>query len=173
MVKNNKIVFVSLILVFITILIISFVLAAHVITTSSGGNSYSVNEDVGFIYNITINNTDTTASGNISQVNITIPNTFSFLANSNGTDAGTHTFTNTSTVFSWNNSGLVMNLTWKYFWFNVTASTPGNYNLTITTTNVTGSFSSNISVTINDTTSPSSINFVSPSESDKIGRAHV
>ena len=166
MVKNNKIVFVSLILVFITILIISFVLAAHVITTSSGGNSYSVNEDVGFIYNITINNTDTTASGNISQVNITIPNTFSFLANSNGTDAGTHTFTNTSTVFSWNNSGLVMNLTWKYFWFNVTASTPGNYNLTITTTNVTGSFSSNISVTINDTTSPSSINFVSPSESD-------
>jgi len=165
--KNNRVAFVGLILLLGIVLTISFVLAAHVITTSTGGTSYSVNEDVGFIYNITVNNTDTTSPANISQVNITIPNTFSFLVNSNGTNAETYTFTNTSTVLSWNNTnGLVMNLTWKYFWFNATASTPGNYNLTITTTNATGSFSSNISVTINDTTSPSSIQFVSPTESD-------
>jgi len=165
-IKNNRIALASLILVFGIILAISFVLASHVITTSSGGTSYSVNEDVGFIYNITVNNTDTTAPANISQVNITIPNTLSFLSSSNGTDAGTHTFTNTSTVLSWDNDGLVMNLTWKYFWFNATASTPGSYNLTVTTTNTTGSYSSNISVTINDTTDPSSIEFVSPTESD-------
>ena len=164
---GSKIHFVSLILILGVILTMSFVLAAHVITTSTGGISYSVNEDIGFIYNITVNNTDTTNSANITYVNITIPNTiFVFLANSNATSAGTHTFTNTSSVLSWSNDGLVMNLTHKYFWFNATASTPGSYNITVTTTNVTGSFSSNISLTINDTTLPSSIEFVSPTESN-------
>jgi len=166
-VKNeSRIAFASLILFSAIILTISFVLGAHVITPSTGGTSYSVDEDTGFIYNITVNNTDTIETANITQVNITIPNTFSFLADSNGTDAGTHTFTNTSTVLSWDNDGLVMNLTWKYFWFNATASTPGSYNLTISTTNATGTETTNISVTINDTTDPSSIEFVSPTESD-------
>ena len=59
-----------------------------------------------------------------------------------------------------------MNLTWKYFWFNATASTPGSYNLIISTTNATGTETTNISVTINDTTDPSSIEFVSPTESN-------
>lgn len=145
---------------------ISFIFAAHVITTSSGGNSYSVEEDIGFVYNLSVNNTDTTFLANISQVNITIPDTFSFLADSNGTNAATHTFTNTSTILSWDSDGLVMNLTWKYFWFNATALTPGSYNLTIMTTNVTGTETTNISVTINDTTSPDSIVFVSPTELD-------
>jgi len=162
---GSKIHFASLILVFGIILTISFVFAAHVITTSTGGTSYSANEDVGFIYNITVNNTDTANSANITRVNITIPNAiFIFLAGSNATDAGTHTFTNTSGGLSWSNDGLVMNLTRKNFWFNATASTPGSYNITVATTNGTGSFSSNISVTINDTTPPSSINFVSPTE---------
>ena len=165
-INESRIAFASLILFSAIILTISFVLAAHVITTSTGGTSYSVDEDVGFIYNITVNNTDTTETANITQVNITIPNTFTFLADSNGTDAGTHTFTNTSTVLSWDNDGLVMNLTWKYFWFNATASTPGSYNLTISTTNSTGTETTNISVTINDTTDPSTIEFVSPTESD-------
>ena len=166
-IQNNRITFVSLILFLAIVLTVSFVFAAHVITTSTGGTSYSVDEDVGFIYNITVNNTDITVAGNITQVNITIPNTFSFLAGSNGTDAGTHNFTNTSNVLSWsNNDGLVMNLTSKFFWFNATASTPGSYNLIILTSNTTGTQTTNISVTINDTTNPSSIEFVSPTESN-------
>ncbi|MBU1245576.1 MAG: hypothetical protein ABIJ20_02590 [Nanoarchaeota archaeon] len=165
-IKNDRIAFASLILFLGIVLTISFVLAAHVITTSSGGTSYSVNEDVGFVYNITVNNTDSLNTANITQVNITFPNTFSFLADSNGTDAGVHTFTNTSTILSWDNDGLVMNLTWKYFWFNLTATNPGNYNLSVATTNATGTETTNISVTINDTTEPSSIEFVSPSETD-------
>lgn len=169
--KNNKVAFASLILFSVIILTLSFVLAAHVITTSTGGTSYSVDEDVGFIYNITINNTDTLEPANITHVNITLPSTFSFLVNSNGTDAGTHVFTNTSTILSWDNEGLVMNLTWKYFWFNATASTPGFYNLTISTTNATGTETTNISVTINDTTDPSSIEFVSPTESNNANRS--
>lgn len=165
-INESRIAFASLILFLGIVLTISFVLAAHIITTSSGGTSYSVNEDVGFVYNITVNNTDSLGTANITQVNITFPNSFSFLVNSNGTDAGTHTFTNTSTVLSWNNDGLVMNLTWKYFWFNLTASTPGSYNLSVATTNATGTETTNISVTINDTTAPSSIDFVSPTESN-------
>ncbi len=164
MVNESRIVFPVLILFSVMILTISFVFAAHVITTSTGGTSYSVNEDLGFIYNITVNDTDTTADANITQINITIPNTFSFLADSNGTNAGTHTFTNTSTILSWDNDGLVMNLTWKYFWFNATASTPGSYNLTITTTNATGTETTNISVTINDTTAPV-VTLISPAAS--------
>ena len=137
------------------IFIIGFAIAAHTITTSSGSTSYSLNEDTEYTYNITVNNTDTESTANITEVNITIPSSFTFTAGSNGTDAGDHTFTNTSTVLSWSNSTyIIMNLTAKYFWFNSTASTPGDYNITITTTNATSSYSSNISVTINDTTGP-------------------
>jgi len=147
----SRIMFVGLILFFGIPLIISFVLADHVITTSTGGMSFSVYEDETNLYNITVNNTGTLATANITQVNITFPDTFSFLVNSNGTDAETHTFTNTSTDLIWANDGLVMNLTWKYFWFNLTASTPGSYNITVTTVNETGSYSSNISVSVNAT----------------------
>jgi len=161
--KDGRVAFLCLILLG-SVLTISFVLAAHVITTSTGGTSYSVDEDVGFIYNITVNNTDTTAGANITGVNITIPSTFSFIADSNATDAGTHTFTNTSTVLSWENDGLVMNLTWKYFSFNASASTPGDYNFSVVTTNSSGTSTSNISITINDTTVPEvqEANFSSP-----------
>lgn len=138
------------VLIFGIILIMSFVFAAHVIAPSS----FSVDEDVSYLYNISVQNTDTVTTANITQVNITFPSSFSFLADSNGTDAGTHTFTNTTTVLSWDNDGLVMNGTTQYFWFNATASTPGSYNLTIATTNSTGTETTNISVTINDTTVP-------------------
>ncbi len=141
----------------ISILIIvlsSFVLAGHLITTSVGGTSYNYNEDISNIYNITVNNTDLTLDANITQVNITLPSNFSFIFNSSSTDA-IGTFSNTSSILTWDNSsGLVMNLTWNYFAFNATGATPGNYNIIITTTNATGIFSSNISVTINDTTAP-------------------
>lgn len=141
--------------VFFIICISSFIFAAHVITTSDGATSLIVNEDVGFIYNLTINNTDTTLAGNITNVNITFSSSlFSFITDSNGTDAGTHTFTNTSTILTWANDGLVLNLTKHYFWFNATVATPGYYNLTITTTNETQSVSTNISVYINDTNYP-------------------
>lgn len=146
--RSNKLLLIFSILL---VLSISLVFAAHVITTSSETTSYSVNEDINSFYNMTVNNTDTTASENISQVNMTIPSSFSFLLDSNSTNAGTHTFTNTSTVLSWSNDGIVMNLTWKYFWFNATAATPGTYNITVTTKNTTGAFSTNITITVNDT----------------------
>ena len=156
MINTKRVLLVTSFVIFLT----SFIFAASTITTSGGATSYSVDEDVGFIYNISVNNTDTNFTGNITNVNITFSsNLFSFIDGSNGTDAGTHTFTNTSTILTWTNDGLVMNLTTQYFWFNATVSTPGNYNLTITTTNATQSVSTNISVTINDTTNPSITSF--------------
>ncbi|MFH1452250.1 MAG: Ig-like domain-containing protein [archaeon] len=162
--KNKKVLenFILLLGLVLT-LTVSFVLAAHTITTSDGETSYSVDEDVGFIYNFTVNNTDTTTDANITEVNITFDSTFAFLLNSNGTSATASNFSNTTTVLTWNNTAsLVENGTLEYFWFNATASTPGTYNMTITTTNASTTSTTNITITINDTTSPASIEFVSP-----------
>jgi hypothetical protein len=140
------------------IISLGFVFAEHLITSDTD----NANEDVSSFYNISVNNSDISAASNITQVNITVPASFVFTADSNGTTS-TGVFSNSSNVLSWDGDGLVMNLSKKYFWFNATASTPGEYNLTITTTNSTYSISSNITVTINDTTEPS-LEFVSPTE---------
>ncbi|HLF53622.1 MAG TPA: hypothetical protein VI544_00405, partial [Candidatus Nanoarchaeia archaeon] len=145
------------IIVAFSIVISSIVLASHVITPSS----FNINEDVSNLFNITVNNSDTLAAANITEVNITLPSSFTFITGTNGTDAGGHAFTNTSTILTWSNSSaLVMHLTLNRFWFNATASTPGDYNVTVTTTNSSGSSSSNISVAVNDTTPPT-INYTS------------
>ncbi|MEK7075120.1 MAG: hypothetical protein AAB968_05130, partial [Patescibacteria group bacterium] len=70
-------------------------------------------------------------------------------------------------VLSWNssltagtNSLLVSNATLAFFTFMINASTPGNYNITVTTMNVSGfSNSTNISITVNDTTISNNITF--------------
>ena len=59
-------------LIIFSVVFAGFVFAAHVIRTSSGGTSYNVNEDVGFIYNISINNSDSGQTANITQLNISI-----------------------------------------------------------------------------------------------------
>ncbi|MCH7850574.1 MAG: hypothetical protein IH845_02930 [Nanoarchaeota archaeon] len=152
----------AFVLVASLLFVLSVVIAAHVILPAS----FSVNESVNSLYNISVDNTDINFTANISEVTITIPSNFTFLASSNDTDAGTHTFTNTSTVLNWSKDGLVMNETLNYFWFNATVITPGSYNLTVNTTNTTGTYSTDISVTVNDTTAPSTIDFVSPTEDD-------
>ena len=135
----------------------AFVFAAHVITISDGSASFGYDEDVVNTYNITVNNTDTTSAGwaaNITDVNITLPSNFTFIASSNGTDAGgNHQFLNTSSVLSWINltDGLVQNQTQNHFWFDANASAVGTYNITVTTYNTTGAFSSNVTVIINTT----------------------
>ena len=145
-----------LVILVITIFSMYFVFAEHVITTSSGGTSFSLNETIVNLYNISVNNTDAATASNITEVNITIPSTFTYVVSTNGTNCSNDiVFTNTTTVLSWDNATAVVNGTnVNYFWFNATAYLPGTYNITITTTNTTGSFSTNISVTINDTTNP-------------------
>jgi len=148
----------SLMLFYLTLQSIS---SAHEISPPS----FSINEDISHLYNITVNNTDAGQSANITQVNIILPDSFIFINNSNGTNSFC-SFTNTSNVLNWANSTVyvINGNEWKYFWFNATASTPGKYNITIATMNITGLFFSNISIEINDTTPPL-LNFDSPTPS--------
>lgn len=162
-----------LIIPILLIILFSLVLAAHTITLIAGS---SINEDTSSLFNISVNNTDTSAEANITQVEIVLPSNFTFTGGTNSTSVGTHTFSNTTTVLTWSNSdGLVMNLTMQYFWFNANATTPGNYNITVNTTNSSGVTSNNVAVTVNDTTDPSSIIFRSPTESNyaNISRTNI
>ena len=137
------------------ILVMSFVFAEYYFSPGS----FSIDEDTTYFFNITINNTVPGDSGNITQINITIPSTFTFVQNSNGTisNATSHNFTSTSTVLSWSNytsyliNGSSNN---SYFWFNASASTPGTYNITLSISNHTGTNSSNITVVVADITAP-------------------
>jgi len=136
------------------------------VTNNSLGTSFRVNEDSGYVYNITVNNTDAGQTANITRVNVTFWGNFIFTSNSNGTNAANVSFTNTSTVLSWTNTTayVINGSEWKYFWFNLTAATPGVYNITVTNVNATGADSpgTNLTVTVNDVTPPYYIDFVSP-----------
>ncbi len=145
------------------VMLAGFAFAAHTITTSGGGTTFNFDEDVSSLYNVSVFNTDTGVAANITQVNITFPSSFTFSSGTNGTDAGAHTFTSSSTVLSWTNDGLVMNSTENHFFFNLTASTPGTYNLTVLTVNATGTQQSNLSVTIDDLGNPGA-SFISPTD---------
>lgn len=132
-----------------------FVIADHVVTPAS----YSVNESLNYIFNISVSNTGATSDLNITQVNVTLPANFIFYAGSNSTDA-LGTFSNTSSVLSWQNStALVMNNTINYFVFNASYTVPGTYTINVTTVNLTSSTLTSITVTILDT---SMLSFVSP-----------
>lgn len=149
----------------ITIILVAYlVFAGHWISTSTIGNIYVINEDIGYKINITVNITDNLITANVTQVNVTFPSSFNIAYN--GTDALYETFSNTTTVFSWTNASayLIPNVTdgKKYFWFNITAATPGSYNITVQTVNATTVYQSNISVNVNDTTVPSTVSITSP-----------
>jgi len=171
MVDKNKLIFsTKILLILCLILCVGFAFALHTITTFDGENSYSVNESTNQFFNITINNTDIGQNANITSVNITFPVSFNFTVNTNGSSVGSDTstnenesFVNATNTLSWTNSSYILNGTeWKYFWFNVTIPSPGDYNITVRTTNISGNYETNISVTVNDTTNPITLLGVNP-----------
>lgn len=147
---TKKLILTALAFVFI-LLTIGIVSAA---TFTASVTPTSVNEDVSYLYNFTVQNTNTTA--NITQVNITLPTGFSLTADTNGTSVSGVSFSNTSTVLTFNKTPLILNGTTEYFWFNATAATPGTYNFTVTTLDTSSVVVSNEtnSITVNDTTNP-------------------
>jgi len=102
----------------------------------------SVNESTSTVYNLTISDV------NITQVNITLPNNFTFVSGTNGTNASNVVlvnFTNiTGRVLIWTNSTsqfyLLNGTNTTRFWFNATASYPGTYNFTISVMNATNTY---------------------------------
>ncbi|MDD5193924.1 MAG: hypothetical protein PHF67_05055 [Candidatus Nanoarchaeia archaeon] len=162
--KNKFLLFTTILLVFSFLFSINFVSASHIVNFSSGSLSMTVNEDVTNFFNITINNSDLGPAANITEVNITLWGNFNFNLNTNDTDAKS-VFSNTSTVLNWRNNTYVINgSARKYFWFNATATTPGTYNITITTVNGTAVYRNNLSITVNDTIA-STITLIDPADS--------
>jgi len=161
MVKKEVVFLISA--VFIVLFSLNFVSTVH--TTSPG--SLILNQSQYYLFNITINNTNIGQVGNITQVYITLPGGSLFINNSNGTSinttwgayySGIAAFTNTSNVLTWTNTTSYLingSIVKSYFWFN--ASVPavlGNHNITITSVNQTGIYSTNLSITVNDITPP-------------------
>jgi len=148
----------ELFLVTLGIILSIYLISSHVVTPSSG-TSFSVNPNESFPYTITVNNTDEGQDANVTQVNITLPSSFTFIEGSNITTASFETFINDSNVLSWTNSSsegyLINGSDTEDFQFSANAPTLGDYNLTITVVNLTGSFNYNISVTIADVSDPS------------------
>jgi len=156
----------------------------HNITNESGDEAFpllTVNEDVEYNYSVTINHTSVPSGrDNITQVNISFGGNFVFTAGSNNSNLSTDPavpasafFFNDSSVLSWNRTALndfVINHTnGSQFFFNLTASTPGTYNLTITLQfngTDTASFinHTNISIIVNDTTAPHVVNVTDSNE---------
>lgn len=147
---------------FSLVLFMNFGFSAHVVGVQPGGTSYYLLEDISYEINVTVNNTDTGLGANITQVNITVPSSFTILGtlnasalfSTNGTAQTNFSTVRTTYTLSWTNATtyLLNGTDYGYFSFNVSASTPGNYNITVETLNATGINYANISVTINNTT---------------------
>lgn len=157
--SKNRIAFASLILFSLIFLSFGYAASFNAIVTPT-----SINEDTEVLLNFTISNTETT-NVNITQVNITLPTGFSFVDGTNGTTAANTTFSNTTTILNWTNTtpeGFIENGTTRYFWFKVNATVPGKYNITINTSDTSGSPSSkNVTITVDNKTAPE-ITLISP-----------
>lgn len=136
-------------------------------TFTSSVDPSNINEDVSYLFNFTINN-NFGESVNLTHVNVTLPTGFSFTSfDTNGSSSTIVNFTNsTGNVLIWTNStvnGFVVNQTTEYIWFNATAAIPGSYNFTVGTIDISGGANTtNIAVTVNDTTIPVVTEVVAP-----------
>jgi hypothetical protein len=155
--KSDK-VLMSIIGIVVVLFSLSFVFADPTnLFGDTNVTTSSILEDLNLTVNISIFNTDgINITANISEVNITI-GTFLYFANlTNASTSGTDSvFTNTSTVLSWKVDNLTTNQSREYFTFNVTAPTPGDYMINISTLNGTGVYNSSVTLTVNDTLSSS------------------
>ena len=152
-------------------------IADHVLTPSTyeNGFGFSVNENITNEFNITVNNTDLFTINNITNVTFSIPDTFVFVAGTNITGANEvdSLFSNTTTNITWANGtlGYLINGSIvgsgndSFFTFNYTTTIPGSYNITVTTVSAQGVniTAQNISVEVNDTTAPFSLNYTGAS----------
>ena len=162
------------------VFLLAFIAAVANEVIRTGGGTFNPLEDIQYVYNVTVNNTQSGDDiANITEVNITIPSSLTLnLAASNFSNAAAR-FTNTSTILSWRNasgpSGFLINGTnnTKWFGFNASAATPGVYNLSIKLLNGSGTSNFNITITVNDTTSPHEINATPSTGSNQTGLLSV
>jgi hypothetical protein len=138
-----------------------FVFAVHMVNFTDGSIYLTIDEDVvTSLINITVNNSDSGPTANITELNITLPSSFIFINNSNdssGPNTATTFFSNSSSynLRFYNYTEFIVNSSNStYFWFNVSAITPGNYTINATTVNSTTTQNFSIYINVNDTTLP-------------------
>lgn len=143
------------------ILLTSFAFAGIGVRRFDGvlGN-FSFNEDISFLYNISLNNSVASLANananNMTQLNITFPSSFVFLANSTNGSSATVGVSITGNTFIFRNLTEGINATgvFQYFWVNATGLQPGIYNLTVVASNASNIYNNNLTIYINDTTRP-------------------
>ncbi len=144
-----------LVLLVCTLIVSSSLTFAQLLNASVSNNTGQ--ENVYQLYNITVNNTNASAGINFTQVNITVPYTFS-VAYPISTTTTNNVLSNTTTIFSWTNTsagGFISNGTSGYFWLNAAVNQTGTYNITVTTLDTSGNFNlTSIPIFVNDTIPP-------------------
>ena len=136
------------------LVIIPLVNSNQIVETAGGENNFSTEEDVIFTYNFSINNNNSGQDSNITKLIITIPSNLSLISGTQGTNANANNFTNSSTTLTWENSTyyLINGSETKYFWFDGNVTTPGNYSISLETTNSSGTSTFSLNLTINPAT---------------------
>lgn len=166
------------------------------VSINAGNSNYSVsggatplyitiNEDTQYNFNFTINNSADGGPENLTDVNITVPDEFAFVSNSNrsylnATGTTSHynqvyfsnlTVANQHHILSWNGTNLTSsvnmnaanasccNISNVVLAVNFSVATPGNYNITITYqfNNSATSNRTNVSIIVNDSTKPDTV----------------
>jgi hypothetical protein len=144
----KKIIFTSLIVLLILPIL---VLADPIITNSTSVNFMTLTQSS---INISINNIDT---DNITSLNISFPDSIhNYNAVANlcdilngdlcGNDAGGTIWYNSSDLGWYSDTGLILPGNTNNFWFEIIPFQVGEYNLSITTSNSTGSVNSNFTI---------------------------
>lgn len=156
---------------FLTVLILMAGSACADVLDTSSTPSYSTNQSITKLYNISIRNTNILPGINFTQIAVTFPGGFVTDASTNGTSA-LGTLVISGQTLTWTNATyLVLNGTTHHFWVNATSNTVGVYNITVTSTDTSSvTNTSNVPITIIssgtiDSTSPV-INFTDSTPSD-------
>ena len=153
--KKRFLIYFLLVVMLIQLSFISADLLSAVISPTTGEVDQYQN------YTIVVNNTNNPSGINFTQVNISAPVGVSVA------DVGTNTLNESfivdGQVISWSNSsGLIFNGTTGDFWVNASMNHTGVFNVTVITLDTSSNTNStNLTVTISDTTAPL-IDFISP-----------
>ena len=129
-------------------------------------NITTFNEDLVHLLQFTVNNTD--GENNITAVNVTLPSSIFTLGEGSNISTGNVSAAFGALSLNWTNttrtadiSGLINGSFGAFFNINMTASTPGKYNISVKIADDADAYTErNLTVHVNDTTSPYIVTFM-------------
>lgn len=129
-------------------------------------NITTFNEDLVHLLQFTVNNTD--GENNITAVNVTLPSSIFTLGEGSNISTGNVSAAFGALSLNWTNttrtadmSGLINGSFGAFFNINLTASTPGKYNISVKIADDADSYTErNLTVHVNDTTAPHIVTFM-------------